>query len=121
MVDKTIKNLTCIGCPLGCQIEVLLENGMVVSVKGNTCVKGKKYAEKEVVNPMRTVTSSIPVSNRNIQLSVKTKDEIPKNKIFDCIKELKKLKTKAPIHCGDIVFNNVADTDVDIVATKTIL
>jgi CxxC motif-containing protein len=28
------RDLTCIGCPLGCQIEVKLDNGTVISVTG---------------------------------------------------------------------------------------
>ena len=30
------RDLTCIGCPLGCQITVTMENGEVTDVKGNT-------------------------------------------------------------------------------------
>ena len=31
------RELTCIGCPLGCALTVTLEHGAVVSVAGNTC------------------------------------------------------------------------------------
>ena len=31
------KELTCIGCPMGCQITVELETGEIKSVTGNTC------------------------------------------------------------------------------------
>lgn len=117
------QNLTCIGCPLGCQIEVKLEDGRVISVAGNTCPKGKKYAEKEVTNPMRTVTSSVPVEGSLsfvTQVSVKTEDEIPKDKIFDCIEELKPIKVQAPVKIGDVILENVADTGVNVIATKNV-
>ena len=58
---KTV-NLTCIGCPLGCQIEVMMdEDGEILLVTGNTCPRGDKYARKEVTAPTRIVTSSVRV------------------------------------------------------------
>ncbi|MCD8007748.1 MAG: DUF1667 domain-containing protein, partial [Clostridiales bacterium] len=54
-----VKNLTCIGCPLGCPLEVTMENGEVVSVTGNTCPRGAAYARKEVTTPTRIVTSTV--------------------------------------------------------------
>ena len=115
------KNLTCIGCPLGCQIMVELENGEVVSVSGNTCKRGDDYARKEVTSPTRIVTSTVKVSGGNAPtVSVKTKSDIPKDKIFDCAKALKEVMVQAPIAIGDVVIENVAGTGVDIVATKAV-
>ena len=42
------RNLTCIGCPLGCAITVTMDGGNVVSITGNTCKRGSDYAAKEV-------------------------------------------------------------------------
>ena len=55
------RNLTCIGCPMGCQITVEFEGEEVFSVKGNTCAIGDKYARQEVTHPERTVTSTVVV------------------------------------------------------------
>ena len=52
------KNLTCIVCPIGCSLEVEIENNNVVSVKGNTCPRGEKYAISECSNPERMVTTT---------------------------------------------------------------
>ena len=80
------RDLTCIGCPLGCQITVTMENGEVTDVKGNTCPRGDKYAREEVTNPTRVVTSIVKVEGGNLAaVSVKTKDVIPKGKIFDIL------------------------------------
>ena len=57
------RELTCIGCPMGCQITVELEKGEVKSVTGNTCAKGDTYARKEVTNPTRIVTSTVILHN----------------------------------------------------------
>ena len=76
------RELTCIGCPMGCALTASLEAGKVVSVEGYTCKRGRDYGEKECTNPMRTVTSSVPVTGGAIAMvSVKTASDIPKGKI----------------------------------------
>ena len=115
------KDLTCICCPLGCQMTVELENGEVVSVTGNTCMRGDDYARKEVTSPTRIVTSTVKVTGgKSSMVSVKTKSDIPKEKLFECVKALKEVKVQAPIAIGDVVLSNVAGTGVDIVATKDV-
>lgn len=116
------RNLVCISCPLGCQIEACIENGEVVGVSGNTCPRGAEYAKKELTAPTRIVTGSVKVINgTSAVVSVKTKTDIPKDKIWECIKILKETEVKAPVYIGDIVCRNVADTGVDAVATKNVL
>ena len=115
------KSLICIGCPMGCMLSVTLENGEVTEVTGNTCKRGDVYARKEVTNPTRIVTSTVRVEGGTLEMvSVKTKTDIPKGKIFDCVKALKNVRVKAPVHIGDVILENVADTGVDIIATKNV-
>ncbi len=115
------RKLTCIGCPMGCPLTVIMNGEEVVSVTGNTCKRGDIYARKEVTNPTRIVTSTVRVSGGSIDMvSVKTKEDIPKGKIFDCVKALKEVEVSAPVHIGDVILENVADTGVDIVATKNV-
>lgn len=115
------RELICIGCPMGCPLTVQMENGEVVSVTGNTCKRGDDYARKEVTNPTRIVTSSVKIEGGTLAaVSVKTKQDIPKGKIFDCVTALKDVTVKAPVHIGDVIVSNVADTGVDIIATKNV-
>lgn len=82
-----VRELTCIGCPLGCQLTVTMGNGEI-KVEGNTCPRGEAYAKKEVTNPTRIVTSTVRVEGGTIErAAVKTASDIPKGKIFDCMKE----------------------------------
>ena len=53
-------------------------------------------------------------------VSVKTKEDIPKGKIFECVRALKGVEIEAPVHIGDVVVQNAAGTGVDIVATKNV-
>lgn len=115
------RELICIGCPMGCPLTVELENGEIVSVSGYTCKRGDVYARKEVTNPTRIVTSTVMgEGGRADMVSVKTKEDIPKDKIFACVKALKGITVKAPVHIGDVILKDVAGTGVDIVATKDV-
>ena len=117
------RNLTCINCPMGCQITVTMEDGKVLSVEGNTCPRGDTYARKEVTNPTRIVTSSVYVKgagNGAKTVSVKTAADIPKGKIFDILEELKGLTVEAPVRIGDIVLPNACGTGVNVIATRNI-
>lgn len=114
-----VRELTCIGCPMGCSLRVEMEQNEVVSVSGNTCKRGDVYARKEVTNPTRIVTSSVSVEGGNVSVvSVKTKEDIPKGKMIDVIKELKGLRVAAPVNIGDVLIENVANTGVSVIATK---
>ncbi len=115
------RNLICIGCPLGCPVHVELEKGKVVSVMGNTCPRGAEYARKEVTNPTRIVTTTVRVNGgTEAMASVKTERDIPKGKIFECVKALKNVEMQAPVRIGDIVVENIAGTGVSVVATKNV-
>ena len=115
------RELTCIGCPMGCQITVELDADQVVSVTGNTCGIGDKYARNEVTHPERTVTSTAVISGGDkSRVSVKTQSNIPKDKIADVMKEIDAVVLKAPVHIGDVVVHNVCDTGVDVVATRNV-
>lgn len=117
-----IIDLICIGCPMGCMMKVHMEENEVKCVSGNTCRRGEVYARKEVTNPTRIVTSTVDIEGGRLPVvSVKTKSDIPKGKIFECMDALKNVKVKAPVKTGDVVLTNAAGTGVDVVATKDVL
>lgn len=112
------RTLICIGCPNGCLVTVDKNPDGSLSITGNTCKKGEEYARNEVTAPKRTVTSIVRVSGgKNPVVSVKTKEEIPKEKIAACMEEINRTVLKAPVSLGQVVIADVADTGVDIVAT----
>lgn len=116
-----IKELTCINCPLGCSIKVEMKDGEIVSVTGNNCNRGDTYARNEVKSPVRVVTSSVRVDGgERAVVSVKTREAIPKGKIFECASAMKDVTIKAPVKIGDVVVDNIAGTGVDLIATANV-
>lgn len=116
-----VKSLTCINCPMGCALTIEMNGDEVISVTGNTCSRGDVYARKELTNPTRIVTSTVKVvGGKSDMVSVKTREDIPKGKIFECVRELKDVQIQAPVHIGDVIAANVADTGIDVVATRNV-
>lgn len=115
----TQKELVCIGCPMGCNVTVKIKEDGEFEITGNTCNKGADYAKKELTAPRRIVTSTVRVKGGEYPVvSVKTATDIPKDKIFDCMETISKTEVEAPVAIGDIIIKNVAQTEVDIIATK---
>lgn len=113
--------LICIGCPMGCSLEVEMENRQVISVQGNTCPRGDTYARKEVTHPTRMVTSTVRVREGAMPMvSCKTRVDIPKNRVFAVMAALKGVEVKAPVAIGDVLLSNAAGTGVDVIATRNV-
>ncbi|MBR3494169.1 MAG: DUF1667 domain-containing protein [Clostridia bacterium] len=112
--------ITCINCPMGCRMTVTLEDGKVTGVTGNTCKRGEKYAMQEVTAPVRMVTAVVPVADRRLPVSVKTREPIPKARIQDCMAALRQLHLSAPIEAGQVVLADVCGTGIDVIATRTV-
>ena len=115
------RQLTCIGCPLGCQLTVTLEDGKEPVVAGCNCKRGEAYGKKEVTDPTRTVTSSVRVTGGEIAMaSVKTRTDIPKGKIFDVMAEIRAVTIPAPVALGQVILPDAAHTGVAVIATKAV-
>lgn len=115
------RELICIGCPMGCLMAVGLENGQVTEVTGNTCKRGDAYARKEAVSPTRILTTTVRVKGGVLPVaSVKTREDIPKGRINDCVRALRHVRVAAPVHIGDVLLADVAGTGVDVIATKDV-
>ena len=107
------KTYTCINCPAGCQVTAEILDKKVIKVEGNTCEKGESYVIKEVENPSRIVTSTVAVTGgEGPVVSVRTRREVPKDKIFDVMKMVNNISVTAPVEIGDIIIQNVFGTDV---------
>ena len=112
--------LTCIVCPKGCPMTVTLsDKGEVLAVKGNTCPRGKTYAESECTHPVRTVTSTVMCEGGAI-VSVKTASAIPKEKMFEVMAQLRCIVAPSHVKIGDVIIADAANTGVAVIATSNV-
>ncbi|MBQ3894035.1 MAG: DUF1667 domain-containing protein [Clostridia bacterium] len=118
-MEKITKTMTCIVCPIGCSLTAVRDENGNVTVTGNSCPRGAKYATSELTNPVRTLTSVVRTENGDM-LSVKTSEPIPKELVREAAKALAGVVVKTPVHIGDVIVKDILGTGSDIVATKNI-
>jgi len=113
------KHFTCVICPLGCEIDVELQGGNVVSMEGNKCQKGKEFVLQELEEPMRILTTTVPIKGAKwAMLPVRTDKAIPKRLLFKVIEQLADIELQAPVKMYDVILKNTAGTGANIVATR---
>ena len=114
-----VRELTCIVCPKGCPMKVTLEGKEILNIEGFTCPRGKQYAMDECIHPMRTLTSTVRTSRGGV-VAVKTNGTIPKELLFDAMKEINKAVATLPVRVGDILIENLLGTGVNLVITANV-
>lgn len=115
------KEIICTVCPMGCHIMVEGENDIVTSITGNTCKRGEQYASTEFAHPVRILTSTIKTdSERQPLVAVRSEKPVPKEKMMECMDEIRKCQVIAPINVYDILIENICGTGINIVATGNV-
>ena len=117
---REIDRLTCILCPVGCELEVRRpDRGL--DVRGNQCEKGIEFATEEVLYPKRNLATSVPVKGSVTRLvSVRLSDRVPREMIFPILREIEGLRPETPVRRGQVLIADVLGTGVDVIATRTV-
>ena len=115
------RTFTCIVCPNGCEIDAEYEGTDVRQVSGNLCPKGRDYVTQELVDPRRTIASSVRVTGGVLPLaSVRLTTAVPKARIFDVMRAINGAVLRAPVHIGDVVIPDVLGLGSDVIVTKNV-
>lgn len=109
--------MICIVCPIGCHLQVEIENDYKVT--GNACPRGEVYGKEELIAPKRVVTSTVRIEGGiHKRVPVKTTEAIPKERVFDCMDLLKDIQLKSPVRVGEVILENLFGTGVNLVVTR---
>lgn len=114
-----VREMTCIICPRGCTLTVEYEDKKVLSVTGNACKRGIDYAVAECTCPTRTLTTTVMTESGEV-VAVKSSKPVPKEMLFDCMKEINATTAPSEVHLGDVVIKNLLDTGADVIVTSYI-
>ena len=92
------KSVICVTCPVGCKIEVGMDDGKIMQVRGNRCKRGEQYAKAEVTCPVRTLTTTVRVMEGDRPLvSAKTAAPISRELLMAAMREVSGAICRAPI------------------------
>ena len=129
MSDNVIETMrfNCTTCPSECLLTVEVErdaNGTMAevrSVTGNGCPRGDKFAQQELTCPMRVLTTTVAVSGGDeALLPVRTAEAIPQELHAQAMALIRGLVVKAPIRMGDVVLENLLNTNINLIASMDI-
>lgn len=121
MMQDQKKAITCIICPIGCRINIDLTES-IFRIAGNKCKRGEEFAKTEMTSPVRSLTTTVRTSFAGKPvLPVKTRGEIPKEKIKEIMRELSCIIITEKIGIGETVVSNVSGTGCDIIAASNLL
>jgi CxxC motif-containing protein len=115
-----LRKLTCIECPVGCQLEIDEEGGRVIKMTGNKCEKGEAYAKQEIENPLRVLTTTVVTDDLDLKLvPVRTNKPISKARLLEAMAAIRKIKLNRPVKAGEIIVKNFLELDADLIATRS--
>lgn len=124
MTEKHTFHYLCIGCPLGCRLEVdeELDTHAIVEVRGFSCRRGRDYARQEHTAPRRIVTTTVAIAGAHCaRLPVRSSAPAPKDKVQAICRALRSVRVVAPVAMGDIIVQNVLNCGVDMIAARDML
>ncbi|MGA2142471.1 MAG: DUF1667 domain-containing protein [Brevinematales bacterium] len=127
MGKESVRNLICIRCPRGCDIQTSLDgHGAITSITGNFCKLGEDYSRSEMDDPRRTVTSTVRVKNSSAAaasegalLPVWTNKPVPRDRIFELMELIGKVEVEAPVESGQVILKNIFGMDIDVIASRS--
>jgi CxxC motif-containing protein len=118
-VAVAVSHYLCIGCPLGCRLEVEDHGNGQVEVRGQSCKKGEVFGKQEHLDPRRVVTTTVAIHGSIYpRLPVKTRGDVPKDAVTEVCRLLHRLTVEAPVAMGQTIAADVLGTGVDVVASR---
>jgi CxxC motif-containing protein len=114
-----MKEIVCIICPNSCRLQIETEPELKVS--GAKCKRGVEFAEQEILNPRRSLTTTVRTIFPDYPvLSVRSSGDIKKELIFPVMREIRGFVLRKPVRIGEVVIPDILQTGVDIIATSEI-
>ena len=116
-----IKKYICIGCPVGCPLQLEHEKNRIKEVSGNECNRGAKYARQEFTDPRRSISTTVLISGALRQrLPVKASGAIHKDRILEAAQKIHQIKVVAPVEIGQILIKDfLGEKGIDVVACRS--
>jgi CxxC motif-containing protein len=114
------RSLTCIECPTGCTVTVVVQNDKVVQLDGYGCRRGHDYAVAEVEHPERILTTTVPARGLSVRmLPVRTNRPIPRGSMAQAMDVIRMVTVTSPVNVGDVIVEDLLGLGVDVVATRS--
>jgi CxxC motif-containing protein len=115
------KQFTCIGCPIGCPLQLQHNGDEITEISGYECDRGAKYARQEFTDPRRDLSTTVVISGARWQrLPVKVTGAIGKDRVLEAAREIHRLHVKAPVKLGQVLIKDFfGEKEIDVVSCRS--
>jgi CxxC motif-containing protein len=115
------KAYTCIGCPIGCPLQLVHKASKIKEISGYECDRGAKYAKQEFTDPRRELSTTMEiVGARWRRLPVKVTEPVGKGRILEAAREIHQVRVTAPVEIGQVLIKDfLGEKGIDVVACRT--
>ena len=115
--------ITCIGCPLGCEVRLTVnERGEIIEFTGHECKIGKQYAEQEYKSPQRVLATTVRTAGSIRRLlPVRGDKPVPKDKLRQCVQFLANTEVQPQLRMGEVIVSNILGTGANVICTDDLL
>jgi len=115
------EKFVCVGCPIGCPLELEHEGDQIIEVAGNDCKRGAKYAKQEFSDPRRSLATTVAISGAVWgRLPVKTSGQVPKHRVMEAARVIHEIRCRAPVEAGQVLLEGLlGEAGLDVIATRS--
>ena len=115
------EKFVCVGCPMGCPLELEHEDDEIIEVAGNDCNRGAKYAKQEFSDPRRSLSTTVSISGAVWRrLPVKTTGQVPKHRVMEAARAIHEVRCRAPVEVGQVILEGLlGEVGLDVIATRS--
>jgi CxxC motif-containing protein len=115
------RQFVCIGCPVGCPLQLEHRDAEILEIAGNECDRGAKYARQEFTDPRRSLSTTIAIAGaRWARLPVRTTRPVPKDRAIEAARLIHAVRATAPVRLGDVLLRGLlGEEGLDVVATRS--
>ena len=115
------EQFVCIGCPIGCPLQLQHKAGKITEVSGHECNRGAKYARQEFTDPRRSLSTTVAIScAKGKRLPVKVTEPVEKDRVTEVVRKIHELQIAAPVRLGQVLIHNLlGEKNVNVVACRS--
>lgn len=115
------RHFVCVVCPIGCEIDVVHDDGRIISMEGNKCERSAEFVTQELIEPMRILTTTVRIQgSRWPVIPVRTDKSVPRRLFPRIMRQLRGINLRAPVNMLDVVVRDVLGTGANVIATRTV-
>ena len=120
MTEK--KHFVCVGCPIGCPLQLEHRGQEIVEISGYECNRGAKYARQEFHDPRRSLSTTVAIKGARWQrLPVKTNKPVAKERLLEAAREIHSIEVQSPVRMGQVLLRGLlGEAELEVVATRSL-